>query len=178
MKKPPVSKFLVILSSALVLVACNAPSESKAKLADKKEMNATDDGEMLPDVQADRMLVVELEGMVCQMGCGGSIREDLYASKGVASVSFDFDEDNPVDVARVAFNREKISADQIVSIISKTKDGQFKVKSSHSEPYIDDSPKVKESAESSKNSKNAKISIKSTANVDVPDVFDVFSYVL
>jgi len=133
---------------------------------------------MLPDVQADRMLVVELEGMVCQMGCGGSIREDLYASKGVASVSFDFDEKNPVDVARVAYNREKISADQIISIISKTNDGQFKVKSSHSEPYIDESPKVKESAESSKDSKNSKLTIKSTANVDVPDVFDVFSYVL
>lgn len=176
MKKSPVSKILVIVSSALILVACNTPSESSSKETGKKETK--DKGEMLPDVQADRMLVVELEGMVCQMGCGGSIREDLYASKGVASVSFDFDEKNPVDVAHVAYNREKISADQIISIISKTNDGQFKVKASHSEPYIDDSPKVKESAESSKDSKNSKLTIKSTANVDVPDVFDVFSYVL
>ncbi len=181
MKKPFLTKLIFLLVVAAGLMACNSASQPEANKSqkDSKTKNSTaQDGEMLPDVKADRLLIVELEGMVCKMGCGGSIREDLYASNAVASVTFDFDEENPVDVARVAFDREKITADEIVAIINKTNDGQFKVLGSHSEPYVSDVPATNEKESTSSENKSSKISMKSTANVDVPDVFDVFSYVL
>ena len=118
-KVMPLALFAIVMS-------CN---EEAPKTRVEKNVSATDEsaGEQLPDVDADRMLVVELEGMVCEMGCGGSIRKDLYGSEAVATVSFEFDEDKAVDVARVAFDRDLITADEIVAIINTTNDGQFKV---------------------------------------------------
>lgn len=176
MKKMSVRTIIPVVTLS-VLVACGTSDTQEGSAKVTKHEKKTD-GEQLPKVTADRLLVVELEGMVCKMGCGGEIRKDLYASEAVESVSFDFDEENPVDVARVAYDRDKITAEQIVEIISKTNDGQFKVKGTKSEAYV--SPEIQSSASSDEasNSKSSKVNVKTSVSTDVPDIFDIFSFVL
>lgn len=176
MKKMSVRTIIPVVSLS-ILVACSASDsqEGSTKVVKHEEKSA---GEQLPKVTADRLLVVELEGMVCKMGCGGEIRKDLYASKAVESVSFDFDEDNPVDVARVAYDRDKITPEEIVEIISKTNDGQFKVKGTKSEAYVSPEVQSSSSSDEASSSKPSKVNVKTSASVDVPDIFDIFSYVL
>ena len=168
-----------ILPFALFTVVLSC-SEEAPQTRIEKNVSATEEsaGEQLPDVDADRMLVVELEGMVCEMGCGGSIRKDFYGSEAVATVSFEFDEDKAVDVARVAYDRDLITADEIVGIINSTNDGQFKVVNTTSEAlegasYSDDSEDETEETVS----KKQKVNIKATSTASISSgLFDLFSW--
>lgn len=178
MKKLAIKSILPIFLFA-GMVACNS-SDASEKQVEKKENKeeVAGNGEQLPKVKADRMLVIELEGMVCKMGCGGSIRADLYASNAVELVEFDYSDENPIDVARVAYDRDKITADEIVKIISETNDGQFVVKSTKSEPFVSEQVGVNESS-SEKRIKSTKVSVKaSSSSFDIPDLFDLFSFVI
>lgn len=67
----------------------------------------------------------EVTGMVCKMGCGGSIRKELYASGFVDQVDVNFDEEAPSNAISVHFNNKKISVEKIEEIIESINDGQF-----------------------------------------------------
>jgi hypothetical protein len=69
----------------------------------------------------------EVSGMVCQMGCGGAIRKELYASGFVDQVDVNFEEDLPSNLISVHFNSDKITVEKIEEIIETINDGQFKV---------------------------------------------------
>lgn len=161
----------------MAILACNS-SKDVEKVTRKETVTdpSAQSGAQLPDVTADRMLVLELEGMVCKMGCGGEIRKELYSTNGVEDVSFDFDEENPLDVAHVAYDRDKVSADRIIEIINAINDGQFTVKNTHSEPYVSPSVTVNESSEKTTNSKKARVQVKVPKYSNAPDVFDIFSF--
>lgn len=68
----------------------------------------------------------EVSGMVCQMGCGGAIRKELYASGFVDQVDVNFEEEAPSNVISVHFNSNKITVEQIEKLIETINDGQFK----------------------------------------------------
>lgn len=177
MKRTFFLKLMMPVVGILVLAACGgSETADEGKVIRRKTVSQNGkDVQMLPKVKADRMLVVELEGMMCVKGCGSSIRSRLYATEGVESVSYDFDEDNPVDVAHIAFDRSKISADEIVEILSTMEKGKYVVKNVKSEPYVP-APDTTASAPSEKRSeKTAKVEIKTTY-VETADIFDIFSF--
>lgn len=168
-------KFLPLLT-AILIVSCSQeePQKRVVENVDKKE----DTGAMLPDVKADRMLVVDLEGMVCKMGCGGTIREALYASNAVKEVSFDFEEDRKVDVAKVAYDRDKITADEIVGIIAAANEGQFNVINTRSEPFVETAatPTDESSDLNEPVKEKSKVSIKTSYKPVSSGLFDLFSW--
>ena len=176
MKKLTLYTFLPLFLVMAILSCDTTKDVEKPSVSVSSDKDSSKKGEQVPDVTADRMLVVELEGMVCKMGCGGEIRKELYATNGVENVSFDFDEENPLDVAHVAYDRDKISADEIISTINAINDGQFKVKDTHSEPYVSPSVSVHESTEKSGSTKKARVQVKSPKYTSAPDVFDIFSF--
>jgi len=90
-----------------------------AKKVDKKEIPVT--------VNANKTISLNIEGMVCEMGCGSSIRKALKDTKAVDRCSFDFKDERKVNVATISFDSTAISQDKIVSIISSLNDKQFKV---------------------------------------------------
>lgn len=176
MKKARFLSRITPVAIVAVMLSCSS-DEAEVRIEKATQNEANDNGEQLPDVEADRMLVVELEGMVCEMGCGGSIRKELYASNAVETVSFEFDENKAVDIARVAYDRNKISADEILGIITTTNDGQFDVVDSSSEPYVSvsykDEPVENSKAEKSK----SKVSIKTSSYSSMSgSLFDLFSW--
>lgn len=115
-------KSILLISSVLFLltVSCSGRSEKKILSIEKKIVY-----EHAGPVVANRQLAIEVLGMSCEHACGGAIRMALTDTKAVDRCSFDFKADRKVNTAFITFDKEKISADQIVSIIQKLNGGQF-----------------------------------------------------
>lgn len=110
--------YLLIL---LVLFGCNQASEPKAS-NDRKQENCS-----AKDVKSDRVLVAEVEGMVCKMGCGGAIRKELLGTCAVNLVEVEYEEEREKQVVRVHFDSKLMSESNLVAVMEKVNDGQFSV---------------------------------------------------
>ena len=86
-------------------------------------------------VVSNKLVAMEIEGMTCVMGCGASIRKELYTTNAVSSVEFDFKENRKINTAKIAFDSAKISIDEMVSIISKMNEKQFSLGKISEEEY-------------------------------------------
>ena len=114
--------FALVISSAFILGACSSEPKVIHLRTEKGQKEAK------VQVNANRILSIEIEGMTCEMGCGGSIRKELKATKGVARVEFiDFDEKKKIQNAEISFDTNIITADEMVKIITTMNDKQFKV---------------------------------------------------
>jgi copper chaperone CopZ len=71
--------------------------------------------------------VLAIEGMVCKMGCGASIRKALNDVGGVAKCDIDFKEERKVNLLKINYDSTYISEQKIVQLISTMNDGQFKI---------------------------------------------------
>ena len=103
MKNIQIFAFLFITISA-VLVAC---SEDKSIPNSISAFNVT--------------------GMVCQHGCGGSIRKGLFEKEMATQVDVTFDEQTGLGNIAVYHNNIGVSTDQIKELIEDLNDGQFEV---------------------------------------------------
>jgi hypothetical protein len=79
------------------------------------------------DVNANQVLVTEVEGMVCKMGCGGALRKELLATCSVSKVEVEYEEERKKQVVRVHFDNKKISESILLSTMENVNDGQFSV---------------------------------------------------
>jgi copper chaperone CopZ len=111
-------KKVLSLSLVLILFACSDASstEKKAKSSQKQEVAISNE-----------TMVVEVEGMVCAMGCGGSIRKELKNTGAVSRVEVDFVEGNKTQTLKISFDNNLISQSTIISKIEKLNKGQFSV---------------------------------------------------
>lgn len=170
----------VIALVSLSLVACESVNEQKEDGKPLTEKNKDDKNELAETevvVEPNRILTMELDGMVCSMGCGGSIRKGLNATGAIADCDFDFEDERTTDVATIQFDKNKITADEIVKIISELNDGQFSIGKTTSEDFVT-APTVKEEITSSHSTSDAKIKVVSSSSFRVPNIFDLFSGLL
>ena len=105
----------------MLVISCNQ-KETQAK----STFNITKK-ETPVKVNVNKSITLNIEGMVCEMGCGSSIRKALKDTKAVDRCSFDFKDERKVNVATIAFDSTAISKEKIISIISQLNDKQFKV---------------------------------------------------
>jgi hypothetical protein len=75
---------------------------------------------------ANAVAEYEIEGMVCEMGCGASLRKGLYETGFVSEVKVDYAEENPSNSIRVYFNKDNISTDKMKEVIESLNEKQFK----------------------------------------------------
>jgi len=80
-------------------------------------------------VNANAMLQLQIEGMSCEKGCGGTIRKALKRTGAVKSVSYDFQEGRSFQWANVELDSNKIVLDSIKGIITSLNENQFNIKS-------------------------------------------------
>jgi len=112
--------------------------------------------------------------MVCEKGCGSSIRKALKETGAVGNCSFDFVDERPVNTAIIEFDKDKISADKIIGIITSINENQFSVDKSSTAP-IDVKMNIKENEISeSKNTESSKINVSET-NFEMPNLLKLFS---
>lgn len=67
----------------------------------------------------------EVEGMMCQKGCGSIIRKGLYETGGVSNVEIFFNEENPVNEIKVHFDNNLTSVEDMIVIVSKLANSQY-----------------------------------------------------
>jgi copper chaperone CopZ len=102
----------------VVLFSCQETKEKSAPLTVKQ----TKPVEVHANSQAD----FNVEGMVCQMGCGGSIRKELKKTGAVERVEVNFVEEQKEQVVHVQYDSTLISTQKMTSILTSINDRQFK----------------------------------------------------
>ena len=77
------------------------------------------------EVFPNKLLTLEVEGMSCEMNCGGSIRKELKKTGAISRVEFVWVEEAEKQVTKVSYDDTKISEKEIVALIEKINEGQF-----------------------------------------------------
>jgi len=77
------------------------------------------------EVFPNKLLTLEVEGMSCEMNCGGSIRKELKKTGAISRVEFNWVEEAEKQVTKVSYDDTKISEKEIVALIEKINEGQF-----------------------------------------------------
>lgn len=101
-----------------VLFSCQETSEKSKPLSVKKTKSI--------EVQANSQADFAVEGMVCQMGCGGSIRKELKMTGAVERVEVNFVEEQKEQVVHVQYDSTLISTQKMTSILTTINNQQFK----------------------------------------------------
>lgn len=161
------------LTTILVLGSCSS-NEKKIISVEKKIAY-----KKLDPVQADRKLAIEVSGMTCEHACGGSIRMALKETGAVDRVSYDFEAGRKTNTAYITFDKSKISADKIVSIIETINENQFKTGKSSSTDLEGETKSSSPSATVVTETKTTKINVE-VAETDwkMPNVFEFFSHLI
>ena len=120
---------IALLSLLFFVTGCI--SEDKPVFIRKESHTVSKPNKVVPN----KLVAIEIEGMTCVMGCGASIRKELYTTNAVSSVEFDFKENRKINTAKIAFDSAKISSDEMVSIISKMNEKQFSLGKISEEEY-------------------------------------------
>lgn len=161
-------KIAFVLTTSLMLGAC-----SSEKQIEKTEEIVEQTEKVV--VNPNQLLTMEIDGMVCQMGCGGSIRKGLKETKGVASVEFDFEEERKTNVAKIAYDKSIVSSEELINVVSKLNEGQFLVGTVSFEDVTIPAKATKTS--STKTNEKPKIEV-SSSYVKLPNLLDLFSGLL
>ena len=70
---------------------------------------------------------LQIEGMSCEMMCGGSIRKALNGLAGVTGTEIAFHEGEEADHAVVTYDEAQVSDEDLVKAVQALYDGQYKV---------------------------------------------------
>lgn len=106
--------FLTLLLS--FLVGCENKETKNEEVADEENISPT------------HIAIFEVEGMMCQKGCGAAIRKGLYDTGGVSEVEVKFNEENPVNQIKVFFDIKKTTTDKMINVIGGLADNRYSAK--------------------------------------------------
>jgi periplasmic mercuric ion binding protein len=110
---------LIVLVSVITVFAVSCGNNEVAENAIETIFTA----EVVEGDDEKTMVVIELEGMTCEVGCARYIKGKLATLEGVEQTEVNFDQ----DLAKVTFNPELLDEKQIVTFIHSLNDGQYKV---------------------------------------------------
>jgi len=112
---------IVLLPTLLILfISCsqtntkNEQNEPQAKVCKTVVPNTT--------------LSLGVKGMVCQMGCGGSIRKALKATCAVERVEVNYIDSLEEQTIKVHYDRQKLGPAQMIKLLSQLNNKQFSVR--------------------------------------------------
>ena len=83
--------------------------------------------------EADYQCVAKVSGMVCKMGCGGTIRKELKSLRGVSRVAVDYEENREEQIISVFYNSRFHDEKEIYAELEKINNGQFTIGTTKSE---------------------------------------------
>ena len=168
--------FFAIATIGLVAFSCSEnKSEKKIIKIEKKVMYKP-----MTAVTPNRKLNVEVSGMTCEHACGGSIRMALKNTNAVDRVQFDFEDGRKVNTAIITFDKNKISADEIVAIIEKTNDNQFTTGKVSSESFTapKPGPQTEKEVITEKTIETTKMNMDAETGFEFPNLYKLFSKII
>lgn len=112
---------LVLLPTLLVLIiSCNPATSNNAQNQPQSKV--------CQRVKANTIQEIAVKGMVCQMGCGGSIRKALKETCAVEHVEVNYIDSLEEQVIKVHYDRQHIAPKQMLQVLSELNDRQFTVR--------------------------------------------------
>lgn len=165
----------VIFSTLIIasLTACSTSTEKTEVAVESKPLPQLAQVEVTPN----RVMTMQIDGMVCQMGCGGSIRKELKGTEAIANCEFDFEDGRETNTATISFDKEKISADEIIKIVSEMNEKQFTI-GDVSTTVLENIPgheDVTTPETTSEKDAATSVEISSTTGIQLPNLFDLLS---
>ncbi|MEY4603284.1 MAG: hypothetical protein RIT43_576 [Bacteroidota bacterium] len=161
------SIYIPVFFSLLLFSCSSEPDVVHLKTVKGKKVSTQE------TVVPNKMLTVGIEGMSCEMACGGSIRTNLRSTGGVSRVRYDFEEGRNVQTAFISFNDEKISEEEILSIIETINENQFKTHQ-HSTQEIGSSENT---SDSPADNGSSKVDV-SESSYRIPNLFHILSNII
>lgn len=157
---------ILFVSSVVLFSACSSEKTENSGVVKPAV------AEKIP-VAVNAEMEVSVEGMTCEMGCGGSLRKALKDTKAVDQVSFvDFDADADKNKAIIRFDRTKISADKLVSLMEEINENQFTVSDVKTKTVDGDAA----SSNSGSTNKSEDAPVKMTSpSLEIPNLIDLFT---
>ena len=143
------------------MTACNSSNSEKVT----EEIN-------IKEIVANKKLSLQVEGMACKYACGGEIRKQLKALKGVTQIDIDFEDEREQNVVEVYFDSSLIGNEEMISAIEKINNGQFTVAFNNGVSDIENDVIMT----NSKKTDSEKSGIKATSeSFEVPNILDLLS---
>ena len=111
------------LFSLTLVYSCNQKED--VVILKRQKLSETQKDTKLKKEIPNTVLELDIEGMTCELGCGGSIRVGVKELGGIHRVRFDFKEGQKKQRAFVSYDSKKVDKNQIIKEIQKLNDGQF-----------------------------------------------------
>ncbi len=103
----------LFLSLIAVVFACNSGSNVRIEHSEQV-------------AQAEKTVAkIAVDGMMCEIACGGKIRKELSEMQGVANASIEFTEGADLNYALVEYNPDLVKEDQLIACINTISDGDL-----------------------------------------------------
>ena len=99
----------------LAMIGCSEPTKEAAIITTIEAQG--------PDGKKSAKL--EIEGMMCEVGCAAKIKKELLELEGVASVIIDFDSDRSSDFAIIEYDEKTIQPQKLASTVNEIADGRL-----------------------------------------------------
>lgn len=115
-------KTLVVAATLLALACGQTPQPAAAVEGVARTVKEVAISEGDPVTTAD----LKIEGMSCEMMCGGAIKKAIAALPGIAGTEIKFHATDG-DHAIVIYDESKVSDAQLVEAVQKVNDGAYKV---------------------------------------------------
>ena len=122
----------IIFILSLILFSCTDGVSTDAS-SQKNSAKNTSTKQKAPN----KVCSIDVEGMVCKMGCVASIKKELNAINGIAAVEIDFKEDELVQQVKVSYNDRNVEESMIEKTIETINNEQFNVLKVRTENLID-----------------------------------------
>jgi copper chaperone CopZ len=119
---------------------------------------------------------ISIDGMSCEMMCGGSIKKALGKLPGIAGTEIEFIEGDERDHAIVTYDESVVTDADMVRAIQELHDGQYKVMAVKVTKQVKSTNGA--STEGEKSGSDQGVSVLSPARVIVPGLLALLSYVL
>ncbi len=113
---------LLLFISIFAFNSCN--TEPKEIIVKKERVKTTKKSQK---VIPNKSLKVKVSGMMCEMGCGGSIRTELKAGGGIDRVIYDFKDGEKEQFTEIRYDDRLTDQSKIVNLIEAIQEGKFKV---------------------------------------------------
>ena len=75
--------------------------------------------------ESRRTLKLEIDGMMCEIGCAGKIKKELLEQESVSSVIIDFEKGRETDYAIVEFDPKGNTTENIYGTVNAIADGKL-----------------------------------------------------
>lgn len=120
-----VLNFFLVFSLLVFASSCENSSSATTETADNTEITYAD---AVADGNEKLVASLAIDGMSCEMMCGGKIAKTLKELEGVKDVEIDFTEIDKQSFAIVEYDSKVISEKEMIAAVNAIADGIYKVK--------------------------------------------------